>query len=78
MFTVEQITGMLLSKLKETSEAALKKPVVDCVISVRDGTGVMSSQTERLLARDFRSHRSQAFTQTPRDDQCSMPLKLQG
>uniref|UniRef100_H3DJ04 Heat shock protein family A (Hsp70) member 4 like n=1 Tax=Tetraodon nigroviridis TaxID=99883 RepID=H3DJ04_TETNG len=34
MFTVEQITGMLLSKLKETSEAALKKPVVDCVISV--------------------------------------------
>lgn len=34
VFTVEQITGMLLSKLKETSEAALKKPVVDCVISV--------------------------------------------
>lgn len=36
MFTVEQITGMLLTKLKETSESALKKPVVDCVISVRD------------------------------------------
>ncbi|XP_003962711.2 heat shock 70 kDa protein 4L [Takifugu rubripes] len=34
VFTVEQITGMLLSKLKETSEGALKKPVVDCVISV--------------------------------------------
>ncbi|KAM4542869.1 heat shock 70 kDa protein 4L [Odontesthes bonariensis] len=34
VFTVEQITGMLLSKLKETSESALKKPVVDCVISV--------------------------------------------
>uniref|UniRef100_A0A3Q1APZ3 Heat shock protein 4 like n=1 Tax=Amphiprion ocellaris TaxID=80972 RepID=A0A3Q1APZ3_AMPOC len=33
-FTVEQITGMLLTKLKETSESALKKPVVDCVISV--------------------------------------------
>ncbi|XP_026163775.1 heat shock 70 kDa protein 4L [Mastacembelus armatus] len=34
VFTVEQITGMLLTKLKETSEIALKKPVVDCVISV--------------------------------------------
>ncbi|XP_077587069.1 heat shock 70 kDa protein 4L [Stigmatopora nigra] len=33
-FTVQQITGMLLSKLKETSEGALKKPVVDCVVSV--------------------------------------------
>ncbi|XP_032356639.1 heat shock 70 kDa protein 4L [Etheostoma spectabile] len=34
VFTFEQITGMLLTKLKETSESALKKPVVDCVISV--------------------------------------------
>uniref|UniRef100_A0A8C5EG23 Heat shock protein 4 like n=1 Tax=Gouania willdenowi TaxID=441366 RepID=A0A8C5EG23_GOUWI len=34
VFTIEQITGMLLTKLKETSEHALKKPVVDCVISV--------------------------------------------
>ncbi|KAM9841945.1 heat shock 70 kDa protein 4L [Aulostomus maculatus] len=34
LFTVEQMTGMLLTKLKETSEGALKKPVVDCVISV--------------------------------------------
>ncbi|KAM9777372.1 heat shock 70 kDa protein 4L [Neosynchiropus ocellatus] len=34
VFTVEQIAGMLLTKLKETSEGALKKPVVDCVISV--------------------------------------------
>ncbi|XP_007668484.2 heat shock 70 kDa protein 4 [Ornithorhynchus anatinus] len=33
-FTTEQVTGMLLSKLKETAESALKKPVVDCVISV--------------------------------------------
>lgn len=48
VFTVEQITGMLLSKLKETSEGALKKPVVDCVISVRDETMVMSSCTEWL------------------------------
>lgn len=36
MFTIEQITGMLLTKLRETSESALKKPVVDCVISVSD------------------------------------------
>ncbi|CAL8272823.1 unnamed protein product [Merluccius merluccius] len=34
VFTVEQITAMLLTKLKETSEGALKKPVMDCVISV--------------------------------------------
>ncbi|RVE57248.1 hypothetical protein OJAV_G00214120 [Oryzias javanicus] len=34
VFTVEQITGMLLTKLRETSQSALKKPVVDCVISV--------------------------------------------
>ncbi|CAL1573300.1 unnamed protein product [Knipowitschia caucasica] len=34
IFSVEQVTGMLLTKLKETAESALKKPVVDCVISV--------------------------------------------
>ncbi|XP_041123817.1 heat shock 70 kDa protein 4L-like [Polyodon spathula] len=34
LFTIEQVTAMLLTKLKETSEGALKKPVVDCVISV--------------------------------------------
>lgn len=34
VFAVEQIMAMLLSKLKETSENALKKPVTDCVISV--------------------------------------------
>uniref|UniRef100_A0A670Y702 Heat shock protein 105 kDa n=1 Tax=Pseudonaja textilis TaxID=8673 RepID=A0A670Y702_PSETE len=31
---VEQITAMLLTKLKETAENNLKKPVTDCVISV--------------------------------------------
>lgn len=34
MFSIEQITAMLLTKLKETAESALKKPVADCVISV--------------------------------------------
>nr|XP_008102922.1 PREDICTED: heat shock 70 kDa protein 4 isoform X2 [Anolis carolinensis] len=33
-FTIEQMTGMLLSKLKETAENTLKKPMVDCVVSV--------------------------------------------
>lgn len=33
-FTVEQITGMLLTKLKEISEISLKTKVNDCVISV--------------------------------------------
>ncbi|KAM8975771.1 heat shock protein 105 kDa [Pelodytes ibericus] len=34
IFSVEQITAMLLTKLKETAENNLKKPVTDCVISV--------------------------------------------
>ncbi|KAF6376279.1 heat shock protein family H (Hsp110) member 1 [Rhinolophus ferrumequinum] len=34
LFSVEQITAMLLTKLKETAESNLKKPVTDCVISV--------------------------------------------
>ncbi|XP_066488143.1 heat shock 70 kDa protein 4L isoform X1 [Tiliqua scincoides] len=33
-FAIEQVTAMLLVKLKETSENALKKPVADCVISI--------------------------------------------
>uniref|UniRef100_A0A4W3J9T2 Uncharacterized protein n=1 Tax=Callorhinchus milii TaxID=7868 RepID=A0A4W3J9T2_CALMI len=34
VFAIEQVTGMLMTKLKETSESALRKPVADCVISV--------------------------------------------
>ncbi|KAF7697422.1 hypothetical protein HF521_005840 [Silurus meridionalis] len=34
VFSIEQVTAMLLNKLKETAESALKKPVADCVISV--------------------------------------------
>lgn len=34
VFSIEQVTAMLLTKLKETAENALKKPVADCVISV--------------------------------------------
>ena len=34
VFSIEQISAMLLTKLKETAENALKKPVADCVISV--------------------------------------------
>lgn len=34
LFGIEQVTAMLLTKLKETAESALKKPVADCVISV--------------------------------------------
>lgn len=34
MFSIEQVTAMLLTKLKETAEQALKKPVADCVVSV--------------------------------------------
>lgn len=34
LFSIEQVTAMLLTKLKETAESALKKPVADCVVSV--------------------------------------------
>ncbi|XP_061542586.1 heat shock 70 kDa protein 4b [Phycodurus eques] len=34
VFSIEQVTAMLLTKLKETAESALKKPVADCVVSV--------------------------------------------
>lgn len=34
VFTPEQVTAMLFTKLKETSEAALKKPIKDCVLTV--------------------------------------------
>lgn len=34
VFSIEQVTAMLLTKLKETAESALKKPVADCVLSV--------------------------------------------
>jgi len=35
IFTTEQITAMLFTKLKETAEIAIKAKVFDCVISVR-------------------------------------------
>uniref|UniRef100_A0A8C8F5T0 Heat shock 70 kDa protein 4 n=1 Tax=Oncorhynchus tshawytscha TaxID=74940 RepID=A0A8C8F5T0_ONCTS len=34
VFSIEQVTAMLLTKMKETAEHALKKPVADCVVSV--------------------------------------------
>uniref|UniRef100_A0A6I8S4F8 Heat shock protein 105 kDa n=1 Tax=Xenopus tropicalis TaxID=8364 RepID=A0A6I8S4F8_XENTR len=34
VFSIAQITAMLLTKLKETAEYNLKKPVTDCVLSV--------------------------------------------
>nr|XP_019958780.1 PREDICTED: heat shock 70 kDa protein 4 [Paralichthys olivaceus] len=34
VFSIEQVTAMLMTKLKETAENALKKPVADCVVSV--------------------------------------------
>lgn len=36
IFTPEQITAMLFTKLKDISEQALKTKVNDCVISVMD------------------------------------------
>lgn len=34
VFTPEQVTAMLFTKLKETAEVALKKPIKDCVLTV--------------------------------------------
>lgn len=49
VFTVEQISGMLLTKLKETSESALKKPVVDCVISVSEAKHSRHPSAQQVL-----------------------------
>lgn len=80
VFTVEQITGMLLTKLKETSESALKKPVVDCVISVSNRTVTQDiiHKVVRLLLICALSYRSQVFSQMLKDDPCLMLLKSQG
>lgn len=34
VFSPEQVTAMLFTKLKETAEVALKKPIKDCVLTV--------------------------------------------
>ena len=34
VFTPEQLTAMLFTKLKDTAEVALKKPIKDCVLTV--------------------------------------------
>lgn len=36
IFSIEQVMSMLFTKLKSIAEANLKKPVQDCVISVRN------------------------------------------
>lgn len=67
VFTIEQITGMLLNKLKETSEGALKKPVVDCVISVSE-TKTNTTSSSSTVALIHCSHSEQNwffFSQVP-------------
>lgn len=54
VFSIEQMTGMLLTKLKETAESALKKPVVDCVISVRIPANLTGNMLSENLDRLFR------------------------
>lgn len=44
VFSIEQVTGMLLTKLKQTAESALKKPVADCVISVSFSASLICDQ----------------------------------
>lgn len=50
VFSIEQVTAMLLTKLKETAESALKKPVADCVVSVSMivENGVILAERERV------------------------------
>lgn len=60
VFSIEQVTAMLLTKLKETAESALKKPVADCVVSVSMTVekGVILVEKGVILAeRDFKDSR---------------------
>lgn len=54
VFSIEQVTAMLLTKLKETAESALKKPVADCVVSVSMVVlrKVWSLQRKRAISKD--------------------------
>ena len=55
-FTTEQVTAMLLSKLKETAESVLKKPVVDCVVSVSVGPACYCSYSRKRLHFNCEEH----------------------
>uniref|UniRef100_A0A8C1J1C3 Heat shock protein 4a n=1 Tax=Cyprinus carpio TaxID=7962 RepID=A0A8C1J1C3_CYPCA len=84
VFSIEQVTAMLLSKLKETAEAALKKPVADCVISVpckRGQTPVLGSAFDHELGgKDFDEvlvkHFCEEFAQKYKLDVRSKPRAL--
>uniref|UniRef100_A0A8C1UNG2 Heat shock protein 4a n=1 Tax=Cyprinus carpio TaxID=7962 RepID=A0A8C1UNG2_CYPCA len=75
VFSIEQVTAMLLSKLKETAEAALKKPVADCVISV-----LGSAFDPELGGKDFDEvlvkHFCEEFAQKYKLDVRSKPRAL--
>lgn len=49
-FSIEQITAMLLTKMKDIAEANLQKKVVECVISVRFWTGAVNSARNNLFS----------------------------
>lgn len=55
VFSIEQVTAMLLTKLKETAEAALKKPVADCVISVNNPLSTYLQFPLHLISRPLLS-----------------------
>lgn len=56
VFSIEQVTGMLLNKLKETAESALKKPVVDCVISVSVPADLCNKPTDSVDYPQMKQH----------------------
>eukprot|EP00069_Balaena_mysticetus_P004870 bmy_17668T0 len=68
-FTTEQVTAMLLSKLKETAESVLKKPVVDCVVSIAglNCLRLMNETTAVALAYGIYKQDLPALEEKPRN-----------
>lgn len=51
VFSIEQVTAMLLTKLKETVQNTLKKPVAYCVVSVSIVVSLWSGNICSTLAK---------------------------
>lgn len=49
VFSIEQVTAMLLTKLKETVQNSLKKPVSYCVVSVSRAPSSLHSRAHLYL-----------------------------
>ena len=59
MFSPEQLTAMIFTKLKETAQIALGMKIIDCVVSVSHGTlGTISFHAYGCPVNQLNSHKT--------------------